>query len=207
MTYANLLSTFWIVVSVLLFCLLRKKGVFEKILFRVLFVTVILLLWVSTSLLPVENWLFTFESPESAFQYREGRGEIHGILYGNDSYMIAFSDSSGSFRRFIAHRSEDGYKLPSVFGMRRVARVGGAGGHLDVNHVRNTDDFYIVGLKFLDGGELSVYDRDGVEISEMTYVLVPMHSDSYVVYIAMFVESFTDDFYFYINGERMDIVR
>ena len=65
-----------------------------------------------TFLFPIENFVWTFSSPEAVFKYA-GTGEIVDVIDGKHSCMIIYSNGRNSYSTMIAHKDANGYKLPS----------------------------------------------------------------------------------------------
>ena len=200
------LLIFWPTALALTCYLLKKKKIIKKKLFLIFLIVMTILLLIATSLLPVENWLFTFQSPESVLRYTERRSEMVDVLYGNNSYIVVFTRRNGSGGSFVARRTEDGYKLPErILPTRRVAHRHDQRGIFSVYHVRNTSDYFIDGMASFNESVISIYDSSGAEMKDVMLEVTPMSEGGYVIWFSMFIEKFTDDFYFYINDERIYI--
>ena len=193
-----------------LFVLVIYLGRKESGAIRVLLCLAAIGIWSIVISLPIENWLFTFDSPESVIQHSTRDGEVIGVVRGNESYLIRYSrgDENNHLIRFIARRTEEAYKLPTVFGTRRFTRRFEPGRLIEVHHVRNTNDYYIIGLAWPDeNGEITILDKDGEDIENMFLERCELGlMGGYARWFYIFVEGFTDDFYLIINGERVAVV-
>ena len=210
MIYASFLPIFWLTALLLTFYLLRKKKIVKKKSFQAFLVVMAFLLWIATSLLPVENMFYTFQSPESVIRYTQRRAEIQAVLYGNESYMVLFTRrdrTANEISLLIARRTEDGYKQPDAFTTRMTRGFLPQGGILTTFHVRGTNDYFILGSISSDVSAAFFQDSNGVKIEEVRYTSSPIPLFGYSVSFYMFVESVTDDFYFYFNERRIYVVR
>jgi len=190
-----------------------KKKVIKRKVVLILVLVIIILLWSASILLlpPIENLFISFQSPESAFRYKNWFEEFEAVIYGNDSYMVIYSTSGHPDAHSIARRSEEGYQLPGgLLSTRRVARRFDGQGLFHVYHLRGTNDYYITWSRtFMESpavvaSELEIRDRDGEEIENMFLRIGYIPNMEFTrVWFFMFVDGFTDDFFLYINGERV----
>ena len=206
------LYIFWITVSSLAIILYKKKKVIKRKVVLILVLVMILLLWsASMYLLPaIGNLFIYFPSPESLFNETRWR-TLEAVIYGNDSYMAIYSTREHPVAHSIARRSEDGYQFSGGFlSIRRVVRRFDGQGLFDVYHVRSTNDYYIIWSHvFVESpavvaSELEIRNSDGEEIENMFLRIgyIPI-IELTEVWFFMFVDGFTDDFFLYINGERV----
>jgi len=200
------LIIFCAVVLILAFYLLRNTKIMRKNIKKKSFIIFVLLVGVGmfiTSNYVVTEHLLTFQSPESVFRYTR-MGTIEQILYGDDSYVVIYTRRDGTDGYFIARKFEGRYKLPDS--TRRVAHRQDQMGIFRADHVRNTDDHYIIGAIVSAERELDIRDRYNEEIANIFFEAQHLEmTDMYSIWFIMFAEDFTDDFYLYINGERLHI--
>lgn len=124
-----------------------------------------LVITTAASILPLENVVVDFGSPESAFEYFCS-GEIEEIVYGNDSCLVVYSDSRGTFKDCVFLKSGDDYKLPSYFTQKRVAHVFTENGLFNTYKINGTSDYYVQGsVPGAATEDIGVFDGDGNEIS------------------------------------------
>jgi len=209
------LIIFWIAILLFVFYLYRKKKFIKKKSSLIFTLAMIFSLWSASMILlpPMENLFVNFQSPERVFRYQMRSGALSEVLYCNDSYMVIYSTREHPATHFIARRSEDGYHLPGgLLSLRRVAHRFDEQGIFTVYHVPRTNDYYIAGTDVIWGSpavtesEIDIRDSNGEEIENMFLQVnyIPAMGLSQVWFF-MFVEGFTDDFFLYIDGERVYI--
>ncbi|MCL2367978.1 MAG: hypothetical protein FWC72_03185 [Oscillospiraceae bacterium] len=181
--------------------------------YRTLIILAALGIWALFISLPIEHWIYSFDSPESVIEHRTRDGEIIGIVYGNHSYLVSHSDrgETNELMWFIARRTEDEYKLPAHFETRRILRgvSPNTGWWFEVYHVRNTSDYFIRGRHVFIGAaeeEVVIRDRNYEEIENIFFEVVEDgHPVGDILLFYMFVENFIDGTYLIIDGRRVDI--
>ena len=197
-----LFFVFLIGTSLLVRFLLRKKGFVRKKAFKISS-AILILVFLSLSLFPVENLFVTFPTPESVLHYTGISGEVERVIYGNDSYLVFYTGRTGTRESFFARRSDDGYKLPGDFFPRRTIYGSNNGWFFESYRVPNTSDFYINGSLLSEESYFFILDGNGDEIEQLFLRVDTMGTELYIVSFWMFVEGFTDDFALLINGERV----
>ena len=196
------LMMFWAAVLFCLLRLLRKTKLIQKNVRKKYFwapiVVLCCILAVSSNFI-ITNHVLVFQTPESALRYARG-GRIENVLYGDESYMIRSSRGI-----FFARRSDEGYRAPRGFSLtKRVAHRFDGLGSFRIYNVRDTNDHYLEGFFDSVENEVSIRDSNGEEIEH-----IDIHTEFfyaagiYTVSLWMLVEDFTDDFYFYVNDDRI----
>lgn len=94
--------------------------------------------------LPVENLFLSFEKPEEAFRYTSS-AEIDGVLYGEESALVLYSQRNGPASQVIVPMKNGKYKLPSSFDLKRVASSFLKKGSVFVFWAKGTKDYYVIG--------------------------------------------------------------
>ena len=122
-----------------------------------------------TDAFPFENLLITFRTPEEAFHYGEFRGDIDGILWGENSCAVVYSYGKNpvNIEKFILKQSAGGYKLAGAFSAYSISIRRGGGTHFGINHVRGTQDYYVSCPLWGPEGQPSepeIFNRDGNQI-------------------------------------------
>ena len=165
-----------------------------------------IILWmvlVSVSMLfPVENLFWSFKSPNEVLSYYIG-GSTKEVISGNDSSMIIYYGRKNPGGHFIVPKSENGYKIPSIFSVKRVSYKLDRDGLFNVYNVSGTSDYYVVGSISSSEEEISVMDSRG----EMVKNIIVEMGDTGIKRIRFFafVENFTNEYYLIVNGERIPV--
>ena len=201
MLYGFLRIVFWGIAGMILFVVLKKKFA-SKRLALVSSITLFFVAGTVSSLLPIENLFIDFKSPESVFHYYQS-GKVDDVIYGNNSSMVIYSKNGSSGGHFIIPKSTRGYKVPSLFSVKKVSKKFDTDGNFDVYHVLGTDDYYIFGTTFLKGNEITIVDSNGRPVKY--YAFESGDDFTKTVLLFSYVENFTNDYYFLINGEKVFI--
>jgi len=201
MVYGFVRLAFWaLIFFVAYFWIVRKSKIVKKK--RVLVIVLILCMLLSTvsSLFPVENVLIRFETPQEAHNYFRP-GNIVNVVYGNGSSLVIYSTAPNSHSVVIFPRDRGGYVLPSLFSVRRI--IQGQAGTPDsvlfnVYSVIGTDDYFITGLIILETDIAYIVDSNGNNVD-----FESIRMSDFLIVIYFFVESFSHDFYFLVNGYKI----
>ena len=153
----------------------------------------------AVSMFPPENLVTDFSSPENAFKYFCA-GEIEEIIYGNDSCLVVYSDSQGTFKDCVFLKSGADYKLPLYFSRSRVAHVFTQNGLFNTYKVSGTSDYYVQGSVSTEtAGNIGAFDGNGNNIN--TNVIRIAHTG----FIYFHLGSFKDDYYLVSDGETQPL--
>ena len=203
MLYGTFRLIFWGTIFVILFFLLMKKSKITK---KKLAAISILILCVSlgsiSALFPVENLFINFKSPTNVLNYSQN-GKADDVLHGNDSSMVIYSKGSNLGGYFIVPKSNKGYKIPSLFSVKKVSRKFDQDGSFDVYNVLGTNDYYVVGKIISTESEINAVDSNNVSVKNIVTEIG--NTDTKVVLLYSFVENFTSEYYLIINGEKIAI--
>jgi len=212
MLYALLRTIFWAIVFLTVYNFyIKTKRVANKRQFGLLTLVLCAVLCSVSGLIPVENLIMSFESPEDVLRYsRTGIiRNIEHVAHGNDSSIIIYSTAEEQPIRshFIVPRSSSGYKIPTPFSVRRAMQSYGSSTSIrifvfEIFSVEGTDDYYIVGY-YYSTEEANIVDNNGNVIKQIS-TWNETHNE-YIIYIFSYLESFGNDYYLLINGEKLAI--
>jgi len=180
----------------------KSKMVNKKKLSIIAFALCMILASVS-SLFPVENLLISFEKPEDVLKYSSNIRvlDTEEFVYGNDSCMLVYLKKYESGHSIIP-KSTDGYKIPSLFSVRRTLQKIDDDGMFDVYNVVGTSDYYVIG-RISSTEEVSIVDSNDYAVR---FIDIWMNEE-YSVILFGFIEHFTYDYYLVINGEIVELVQ
>ena len=153
-----------------------------------------------SGLFPVENLIVGFKSPDKVLYYYQG-GETDDILNGKASSMVIYSKRNAVGSYFIVPKSENGYKIPHLFSVKKVSNKSDRDGRFNVYHVLGTNDYYVVGSISSSERTINIIDSNNESIKNI--IIEMEHADTKTVFLYSFVENFTSDYYLLINGEKV----
>ena len=156
---------------------------------------------------PIENIVFTFESPEDVYRYAEGKGQIINTINGQESSGVAAMSNDGSVNIKFIPKSGKGYKIPGGLNdLLTVISVKNGftefnSGVVQLFRVNNTDDYYISGIISTEDDHLEITDNYGNIFYTYPYNSGDQDENDY--HCMAYLKDFSnDEYYFLINGEK-----
>jgi len=150
-------------------------------------------------LLPIENLFISFKLPNSVLSYYQC-GTVNDIVYGKNSCMIIYSEKNTFGGQFIVPKSEKGYKIPSLFSVKRIFYSIDENGTFEVYNVSGTKDYYSCGMISLKE-EANIVDQNHKKINTIITEIPETNIKNVIFY--SFVENFTNDYFIAINGRKI----
>ena len=129
----------------------------KKIVFG-LAMTVAFYILVLSNNVKVENILFSFETPNAAYEYgleKKNGGEVEHTLYGEHSALVICEEDV-----MLIPKSDDGWKLGHQNDLNAIAKQLTLDYIAIVYQYRNTNDYFVCVEKFFDN-EIKVSDSVG----------------------------------------------
>ena len=165
--------------------------------------TRIILLIISTvaivvlEFLPIENFIYSFKSPEAVAHYCSIGNDSDFTIYGNDSALVKSVDNGNNEKITLAEKSNNGWKIGKnydveMFTFRKIPYVS------TIYYFEKTDEYYVC-----------VCDYKNVirEISDsLNSDVQAFYVNGYYQYL-IFADGFTDDYKLIINDEEYDVLR
>lgn len=151
-----------------------------------------------SNLVPIENALLTFESPEAAYQYYNiGPQKIKLVVSGNQSDLVV-AEKSNSDTHLIVPKTAEGWKLGIGIETTQVFEkvIDGAGIYL--YHHKKTGDYYLV-IVDTKGKELEITDSSNSEFLELNRENRVLGKEFWSYYA--YVPNFNNKYWLRINGE------
>lgn len=202
MLYGIFRITFWgIVFALIFFLLIRKSNIARKRLTAIITLFICAVLSSVSMLFPIENLFINFESPKDVFNYYQ-KGKVDNIINGNDSSMIIYSNGNNSGGHYIVPKVSKGYKLPSLFSVKKVSHRFERDGIFDIYNVLGTNDYYVVGMIISKESGIDIVDVDHEPIEEIIINTGNTDTDIKTILIYSFAENLTSEYYLLINGEK-----
>ncbi len=202
MFYGILRIIFWGVIFTLIFVNMGKRKLIQTKIIVVIFWGLAVIICSISFLIPVENYVLSFESPRSVLKYYQG-GTVDDVIQGNGSSMVIYSKGSSSGGHFIVPKSTKGYKIPSLFSVKKVLHKFNKDGNFDVYNVSGTNDYYVVGTIITKENEINVVDSNNEQVRNIIAEIG--NADIKTILLFSFVENFTDEYYLLINGTKVSI--
>lgn len=148
------------------------------------------------SIVPVENKIIIFDSPEKVFYYT-CVGEIEDIIYGDQSCMVIYS-TQNSYSYKIIPRTEKGYQIGNVFSNRRVYRGLNQGNSADILQLQGTDDYYLWATFLSLNSDITVSDSIH---SSFQYIENRGNMNAFVTY--GFIDDLPDHYSLYLDDKEI----
>ena len=201
MMYGTFRIIFWgIIFAILFFLLIKKTKVVRKKRVAILMLICCMTLCTISNLFLVENLFFDFKSPDKVFTYYR-HGKVEDIISGKNSSMVVYSEGSSLGGQLIVPKHKKGYKIPSLFSVKKVSRKFDQDGLFDVYNVSETNDYYVWGMIGAKGHEINIIDSNNKSVKNIA--VETGLGDNKTVFLFAFVENFTSEYYILVNGEKI----
>jgi hypothetical protein len=149
--------------------------------------------------LPFENIFLSFDSPEKVFAYVR-TGVVQELLFGRDSCLVVYEDSSGNNASLIIPKTGSGFSIPNPFTTKNVS-ASLQGSHVwRVLQTRNTQDYYVVGLTYPAESMVQVIRGNSLQ----SHLEVTRRIESGSFFIAL--ERLTHEDYLLIEDNKFQIM-
>lgn len=148
-------------------------------------------------MLPIENLLYSFKSPEEAFMYI-GQAEPENVLLGQYSCIVSGKHGNDYVPDGVFTRAEDGWKLGKINDLRLCfATMIPKEFTVKVRQFRNTEDYYVEIIDYT-GTDKVITDKNGT-----AFIKWYQKGDerSYRAY----VQNINMDYYVVINGRMIQM--
>ena len=130
-----LMSSLWLTQYV------RRRGLLSKR--KTIFINIIVLIMcVCFSLLPWENILLNFDTPEDAFLYAK-QGEILMQAEGEQTVAMLYEEDKGPSGILFLEKTEGEYKICSEYAPRRFLSLQSNSVSIYFYYIRETSDYYV----------------------------------------------------------------
>ncbi|MDR2600824.1 MAG: hypothetical protein LBC73_11190 [Oscillospiraceae bacterium] len=200
MMYAIVRLIFWALIFVVVnYLVVYKSNIVNKKIFMVSIFILCAILASASAIIPVENLFVTFDTPEDVAKYY-ARGEIIGSVDGKEStLLILFNSQESSGSHIVIPRTQNGYKIPSIFTVKNTQWQAATFGTFQISSVLGTNDYYIVGI-IISEEEMTIRDNDDNLVKTIA-IWIPTSNIFYISFYA-YIESLSDDYYLIIGDEK-----
>ena len=108
---------------------------------------------------PIENLIFSFQSPQEVFQYT-AQGKIIDIVEGETSCVIIYQQGENSYSMVFCTKRSGKYKIATAVGYHHND-FASKNGSLRVYEMKDSKDSYVVGVITIEEAEMKITDNDG----------------------------------------------
>lgn len=160
----------------------------------------VIILWVLSPFVLVENLFYTFKTPEAAFEYWQPDVEkILLVAEGKESAFLVAQEDANTLTIGIAVRADNGWKLASPFDYSCLQDEYSESGGVEVYQYKDTGDYYVSADSF--GGEY--YEISDNKNSEFSYTSIKNDTIGYTRHLYLgYVPDIDENYVVSINGEE-----
>jgi hypothetical protein len=105
------------------------------------------------SIIPVENFFVTFESPQEALNYQKS-GDMITFCEGSASACIMYESGKTSSGTMFVRKTNNGYNLCSFFEVREVSTALNAPLYVSIYNLKDTNDYYLEMIGIIGEGDI-----------------------------------------------------
>lgn len=191
---------FWSIAFIISFLLIRKSRIIHKRQWATVTLVVAVILTSISALIPIENALITFSSPESAYNYNNS-GNVKLIVDGEKTDFVVGTKGDADVYLIIP-KSNDGWKLGMGLDTKKVFQTISNGITIYVYKYKNTDDYYITVLD-TNGGSTNITDNHNSKFKHLEKFNSILGKTFYTYYA--YINNFDDQYTLTVNGNSIII--
>jgi len=155
---------------------------------------------------PVENLFLTFDSPESVYVYtKQERSEAKCVVEGDQSALVIARkpDSETNIHYFIPKKNNGWGIEIGVFSTEMITWKSYAGVDIQVEHYKNTDDYYVIVFDDLNG-YVNVSDCINSAFLPVKYSGDTIRKEGVIYYTC--VQNLNSEYWININGRQITLM-
>lgn len=189
-----------VIVSVCAVWIIKISKCKFKKLFSVMSVVLCIMLVSISSMFPIENLFFSYQSPEKVFNYVK-TGQIYQIIDGRESSLVIYNSGNSTYGFYIIPKTSDGYKIPNYSTQKIVSHKFNKQGNFDVYNVQGTQDYYVsCTINFTDiSDDILVFNSENEKIGSKVIKILDTN------FVFLWIPEFSNGCYLMINGEKIVI--
>ncbi len=191
---------FWGIAFIISFLLIRKSRLIHKRRWSIIAFVFAIILTTISALIPIENALITFASPESAYHYNNS-GNVKLIVDGEKTDFVVGAKGDADVYLIIP-KSGDGWKLGMGLNTKRVFQTISNGIIIYVYQYKNTNDYYITVLD-TNGGAIDITDNHNSEFKYLEKINSTLDKTFYNYYA--YINNFDNQYALTVNGNTIKI--
>ena len=151
-------------------------------------------------LLPFENFIINFKSPEEVFNYCYW-GNIEDIVYGDNSCMIIYSKEDNSYSHAIIPKNKNGYKIPNIFSVEKISDKLDKNAWFKIFTVKDTENYYFLGNVNSNEKEIDIYNGNGEKIK----TIYTNNDNSSIKFFYFYFNNYEDNYYLLVENQKIYI--
>lgn len=190
----------WLAVILICFILFKKSNIRNKRRVFCFSLVAVIVLGTISYVVPVENALITFQSPESAFHYTNS-GDIELVLEGQNTDMVV-SSKNEIYTYTLLPKNNHGWKIGLGADIKTIVQKISEDVIVEVYQYKNSNDYFIT-VFVTDGGAADVSDNQGstfYSLSQYNDVL-----DSYYDTYYAHIQNWNDQYILTVNGKTLNL--
>lgn len=158
------------------------------------------LLYMLSSLVPIENLFINFSSPQSAFNY-EFSGSITAIEEGKNSTLILYSKNYSDLRAIIP-KNNQGYKLGTYFTFKTLYQENLGELNVYVYKANKSNDYFLEIWGSQNSSTTLILSDNKNTVFK--HVVEKYSSDVSSVRYYSYINNFDDNYQLTINGQTIE---
>lgn len=151
-----------------------------------------------SGMLPVENLIFSFSSPEQAYKYYNV-GKIVLTVNGENSDLV-IGEKKDTYVYAMIPKTSDGWKISFANNVKRIGIVGNSSTTVEIEQFKNSSDYY-VSVSDISSEQKDVSDNMGASFACLKKENT---NTTYYTYIAH-ISKFNEDYTVFIGDTEMKI--
>lgn len=191
--------TFWTIVLAIAIFLIMKSSVIHKNRWLIIaFITAVILTTI-TALIPIENTVITFSSPESAYNYNHS-GDVKLIINGNQTAFVIGTKGDTDIYTIIP-KVNNGFKISMGYDTQIVTQKIYESNSIYVYQYKNINEKYITVLN-THGDILDIKDNHNSQFKYLKNYNETLGKSFYCYYA--YISEMNDQYTLYINGKSIE---
>ena len=183
----------FLIIFLIGFFIIKRSHIKNKKLILMLLLVLCMILCSLSFLIPFENSVKTFDSPEEAYNYKNN-GEIIDVIYGEHSCLIIGTETFD----FIL-KTDNGYQISKLSDYKKVTDILEGDRHATVYNIVNSSDYYLLAGATITEDSCIVSD-DGNSNFKIHITNIE-DTEYYIVEFYGYIEKYTNDYSVSINDE------
>lgn len=190
----------WSIAFIISLLLIRKSRAIHKRRWSIVAFVVTVILTTISALIPIENALITFSSPESAYNYNNS-GNIKLIVDGEKTNFVIGTKGDTDIYAIVP-KSNGGWKIGMGLDTKKVIQTISDGITIYVYQYKNTNDYFITVLD-TKGGSSDITDNLHSEFKYLEKSNSTLGKTFYTYYA--YINDFNDQYALTVNDKLIKI--
>ena len=201
MSFFKVINALILILVIIIPALILNRKVKTKKRRFIYYIIITMLLAITSSLLiiPIENSLIKFETPESVFSFNHSE-EIIDVVYGNDSCLVIYKSKISNIGLYDIPKYETGYKLSRGFSLKNTKNIiaENAGTSISIYRISGTNDYYIIGDTLPQETQPTIINNKNETINNLVFE-ANMDNKKCTVFYDFIGDYEIDEYYLMIN--------